>query len=490
VSSQTQSSPRSTSLTPGDTSFFGHPRGLATLFFTEFGERFSYYGMRALLILFMTAGVSSGGLGFDDAKAGAIYGLYTSMVYFASVPGGWVADRVLGLRRAVLYGGLLIMIGQFAMAVHDIRFFYAGLCLVVMGTGLLKANISVIVGQLYAPEDQRRDAAFSIFYMGINLGAFVSPLVCGYIGQRIDWRLGFGAAGVGMAIGVVQYLLGQRHLGTAGLPSAETGKGMPPLAWAVVAFVAVLAVLMFTGTIPVTAQGLANAGGVFLLAVVIGLFGWMVTTRGWTAQERRRIFGIIVLFLAAMIFWSVFEQAGSTLNLFAQRSTRTELFGFNFPASWLQSVNSIFIITLAPVFAWLWIRLGRNDPSTPAKFALGLICAGLGFALLIGGAIIAETGVKVSPFWLVGVFFFHTVGELCLSPVGLSAMTRLAPARVAGLMMGVWFLSLANGNYIGGRLAALYQSLPLPVLLGSVAAVAIIAGLIMAALVRPIKRLM
>lgn len=446
--------------------------------------------MRALLILFMTASVSAGGLGFTDAKAGAIYGLYTSMVYFSSVPGGWLADKLLGLRRAVLYGGLFIMAGQFAMAVHDIRFFYAGLCLVVIGTGLLKANISVIVGQLYSPEDHRRDAAFSIFYMGINLGAFVSPLVCGYIGQRIDWRLGFGAAGIGMAIGLVQYLLGQRHLGTAGLPAAGVQLGLPPAAWIVAGGALVMAVLMFTGILTVTAEGLANAGGVFLVAVVVGLFGWMFTTRGWTAQERRRIFGIAILFLAATLFWSVFEQAGSTLNLFAQRNTRTELLGFDFPASWMQSVNSVFIVTLAPVFAWIWVRLGPRDPSTPAKFAFGLIAVGLGFALLIGGAVLAESGVKVSPFWLVGVYFFHTVGELCLSPVGLSAMTRLAPARVAGLMMGVWFLSIANGNYIGGRLAALYQSLSLPVLLGSVAAVAVIAGLIMAALVRPIKRLM
>ena len=488
MSSQTPSSPPSPNLTTADKSFFGHPRGLATLFFTEFGERFSYYGMRALLILFMTASMAEGGLGFDDAKAGAVYGLYTSMVYFACVPGGWLADRLLGLRRAVLYGGILIALGQFSMAVNNISFFYFGLFLVVLGTGLLKANISVMVGQLYAPEDRRRDAGFSIFYMGINLGAFISPLLCGYIGQRIDWRLGFGAAGIGMTLGLVQYVLGQKNLGDAGLPPKNPA--LPLLAWLVLALAAGIGLLMGIEVIPVTAQGLADAGGVMLLTVVIAIFGWMLTTRGWTPKERRRIYGIAVLFLASVAFWSVFEQAGSTLNLFAERSTRTEISGFDFPASWLQSVNSIFIIALAPVFAWLWVALGPREPSTPAKFSLGLTFVGLGFALLIGGAIQAEQGMQVSPLWLIGVYFLHTVGELCLSPVGLSAMTRLAPARVAGLMMGVWFLSIANGNYIGGRLAALYEALPLPVLLGSVAGVAILAGLLLAAMSRPIKKLM
>jgi POT family proton-dependent oligopeptide transporter len=374
------------------------------------------------------------------------------------------------------------------MAVNNISFFYMGLFLVVIGTGLLKANISVIVGQLYGPDDNRRDAGFSIFYMGINLGAFISPLLCGYIGQRVDWRLGFGAAGIGMTLGLVQYVVGQKHLGEAGLPPKNPA--LPRAAWLLLALALGIGLLMAIGVIPVSAQGLADAGGVMLLTVVIAVFGWMLTTRGWTPQERRRIFGIAILFLASVVFWSVFEQAGSTLNLFAERSTRTEMLGFDFPASWLQSVNSIFIILLAPVFAWLWIALGSREPSTPAKFSLGLIFVGLGFALLIGGAIQAEQGVEVSPLWLIGVYFLHTIGELCLSPVGLSAMTKLAPARVAGLMMGVWFLSIANGNYIGGRLAALYQALPLPVLLGSVAGVAILAGLLLAAMARPIKKLM
>lgn len=480
-----------------NTGFFGHPAGLSTLFFVELWERFSYYGMRAILILFMTAGKSTGGLGLDVMTAGAIYGMYTSGVYMLSLPGGWIADRILGQRRAVLLGGILISVGQFLLAAPWTGTFYGGLLVIVLGVGLLKPNASTIVGKLYSEGDLRRDAGFSIFYMGINTGAFVSPLIVGWVGQRIDWRLGFALAGIGMAAGLVQYSLGGKRLGDAGLhpvaPANDAeGARQKRLLWnglaGLAALIAAVGWAGFAGWI--TPVGIANVFGVLLLATVAGSFGWMIFGGDWTPVERKRIVVTFVLFLAASLFWSEFEQAGSTLNLFADRSTRNEILGFSFPASWLQSVNALFIIVFAPVFAWIWLKLGRRDPSSPAKFSLGLLTLGLGFAVLAVGAVLASNGVKVSPMWLVATYLLHTVGELCLSPVGLSAMTKLAPVRVAGLMMGMWFLSNSTGNYLGGRLASYYEAFPVPVLFGVVAAVGIGAGLVMALLTPAIKRLM
>jgi POT family proton-dependent oligopeptide transporter len=455
-----------------DTRFFGHPRGLATLFFTELWERFSYYGMRALLILFMTAPLATGGLAFDTAKAGVIYGTYTAFVYLGTLPGGWIADRFIGQRRATLYGGVLIMCGHISLAVPSITSFYLGLALIVVGTGLLKPNISTMVGQLYTTEDGRRDAGFSIFYMGINLGAFLSPLACGWLAQserfrgilrsigmapENSWHFGFGMAAVGMFLGLVQYLA---------------------------------AALSATGMLHVTPERLGNWFGIVLLLVTVVFFASLFAAKGWTRGERNRLLTILVLFLAAAVFWSVFEQAGSTLNLFAQRNTDNRLFGMNFPASWFQSLNAIFIVMLAPVFAWLWVRLGRRNPSSPAKFVAGLLFVALGFAILIVAAKLASAGVKVSPLWLTVTYLLHTIGELCLSPVGLSAMSRLAPARVAGLMMGVWFLATSVGNYLGGQVASLYEAFALPTLFTVVTVFALVCALLLALLVRPIARML
>ena len=486
--------------TPLDHAFFGHPRGLSTLFFTEMWERFSYYGMRALLLLYMTAPLSAGGLGFDAAQGGAIYGLYTSMVYMMALPGGWIADRLIGQRRAVLYGGILIASGHFSMAVPSLATFYLGLFLIVIGTGLLKGNVSVIVGQLYAPEDTRRDAGFSIFYMGINLGAFIAPLICGYLGQEISWHLGFGAAGVGMALGVVQYVLGGRSLGTAGLepvpsasPEAFAALRRSTTRWTIAAVVllAALGAGMLTGALPITAMQIADAGGLLLLLLTLGFFAWLFVSGGWTPDEKKRLYVIGVLFVASTLFWSVFEQAGSTLNLFADRSSDNRVWGYVFPSTWYQSLNSLFLIALAPVFAWVWARLAAKgqDPSRPAKFAMGLVFVGLGFAILIGPARTAESGALVSPLWLTLTYLLHTIGELALSPVGLSAMSTLAPARIAGLIMGVWFLSISVGNFLGGRIASLYESMALPSLFGDVATFAIVAGLILFGLVPAMRRL-
>jgi POT family proton-dependent oligopeptide transporter len=473
--------------------FFGHPRGLAILFFTEMWERFSYYGMRALLILFMTASVSSGGLGYDVPTAGVVYGLYTAMVYMAALPGGWIADRIIGQRRAVLYGGILIACGNLMLAIPNTAIFFAGLTVVVMGTGLLKPNVSAIVGQLYEQGDARRDAGFSIFYMGINLGAFIAPLICGWVGARINWRYGFALAGIGMALGVIQYLLGSRNLGHAGLEPATPGDAGAKRQLAIGAAVlgtvlVVVAALAWQGT--VSAKAIADGSGALLLAVVIAFFVWLFSTGSWTPVERKRLAVIAVLFTASTVFWSVFEQAGSSMNLFAQRNTNNDVGFFQIPAPWYQSINAMFIISLAPVFAALWIKLGRREPSSPAKFAWGLGLVGGGFLVLAAGAAIAETGVLVNPLWLLVTYLLHTMGELCLSPVGLSAMTKLAPARVAGLMMGVWFLSISAGNYLGGRMAALYGSLPLPSLFGTVGLLAMAAGVVLALFVGRIVRLM
>ena len=482
-----------------DRAFFGHPRGLSTLYFTEMWERFSYYGMRVLLILFMTAPVAAGGLGFETSVAGAVYGLYTSMVYMTSLPGGWIADRLIGQRRAVLYGGILIACGHFSMAFPSLTTFYLGLTLIVLGTGLLKGNVAVIVGQLYAPGDVRRDAGFSIFYMGINLGAFIAPLVTSYLGQRINWHLGFTVAGVGMVLGLVQYVLGAKYLGDAGLrpvpaasPAAAAQLKRRVQIWggAAVALAVVVAAGMYTSAIPISVKQVADAAGIFLLGLTLAFFAWLFLAGDWTRTERKRLYAILALWLAAVVFWSEFEQAGSTLNLFADRATRSSILGWAFPSGYFQSLQPLFIITFAPVFAWIWIRLGSRQPSSPAKFGVGLLFVGSGFALLVVAASLSAHGVKVAPYWLVVTYLLHTFGELSLSPVGMSAFTKLAPARVAGLMMGVWYLGISVGNFVGGRLASLYGSMPLPNLFGAIAAVGIVAGVVMLALAPPIKRLM
>ncbi|MCC7254296.1 peptide MFS transporter, partial [Hyphomicrobium sp.] len=466
--------------------------------FTEMWERFRYYGMRALLILFMTAPAATGGMAMDTATAGAIYGTYTAMVYMMGLPGGWIADRILGQRRAVFYGGILIACGHFSMAVPAHWAFYLGLVLIVLGTGLLKPNISVMVGQLYEANDHRRDAGFSLFYMGINLGAFFSPLVCGYLGQTINWHYGFAAAGVGMILGLIQYVAGSRSLGTAGLEPAPAAtpdahaRDVRRAGWGVSITVAGLAVVgtgLALGWIPVSPGQIADAVGYLLLLLTVALFGWLLFGGGWTREERGRLYVIFAFFVAYALFSSVFEQAGSTLNLFAERDSRNEIVGYAFPSSWYQSTNPILIFILAPVFAWLWVRLGEREPSSSVKLSFGLLGAGLGFLLLVPAANIASSGTLVSPMWLTATYFIHTVAELCLSPVGLSSMTKLAPARIASLVMGIWFLGVSVGNYAAGQLGGLYESLPLPTLFGRVGLFAVIAGIVMLLLARRFTRL-
>jgi len=425
-----------------------HPRGLSTLFFTEMWERFSYYGMRAFLILYMTAPVVAGGLGFPVERAASIYGTYTGSAWAAAILGGIIADRGLGQYRSVLIGGIIIAAGHFTLAFRALPFFYTGLALIVIGTGLLKPNVSAMVGSLYEEDDARRDAGFSIFYMGINLGGFLGPIIAGYLAQKVDWHVGFACAGIGMALGLTQYVLGKERLRPALNKLSMREK---------------------------KSEAASKSAGA-----------------GFTAQEWKRLATIGILFVFAALFWGAYEQSGSTLNLFADRYTRLSLFGLAFPSSWFQAVPAIFVILLAPVMAALWVRLGPREPSSPAKFSIGLLFAGLSFLLLIPAARMAQSGTHglVSPWWLIGAYFVIEIGELALSPVGLSVVTKLAPVRIVGLMMGVWLLSIAVGDKLAGWTAGFFTTLPLPTLFGYVAVVTLIAGAVLGGLVWPIRKLM
>ena len=482
----------------------GHPRGLTTLFFTEMWERFSYYGMRALLVLYMTTAVASGGLGFSDRTATSIYGAYTGSVYLMSIPGGWFADNVLGTRRSVLIGGIIIALGHFSMAVPSIYTFFAGLVLIVLGTGLLKPNVSALVGSLYAKNDERRDAGFSVFYMGINLGAFIAPLVCSYLGEKIDWHLGFGAAGIGMTLGLIQYVAGRDRLARVGeppaLPTAELRRN---------AVRGIVLMLCCSGAVAFLWFGPegVRANKMIILVGAVSLFLVWLFTRYLQPEERKPVGVIVILFFFSILFWAAFEQAGSSFNLFADRFTDRglpagllgilptflrEQVADGFPAGWYQSVNSIFLIALAPVFSWLWLRMGTRQPSSPAKFSIGLFFVGVGALVLVLASLGLSGGQsKVGPGWLISVYLMHTIGELCLSPVGLSTTTKLAPARLTGLMMGVWFLSISFGNFFAGEVAGEFGTgESLIGLFGKVAAIPILAAVLLVFLIPPIRRMM
>jgi POT family proton-dependent oligopeptide transporter len=484
-----------------DRSFFGHPRGLGTLFFTEMWERFSYYGMRALLTLFMTTATieANPGLGFDVATAGAIYGLYTALVYITALPGGWIADNLWGQRKAVWVGGWIIALGHFTMAVPSTFTFFLGLFFIICGTGLLKPNVSTFVGELYPEGGARRDAGFSVYYMGINLGAFFGPLVTGTLGENNNWHWGFGAAGVGMVFGLIQYRAGMKHLGTLGmLKSTESPDVLAARARnvyltlaGVLAAAAAFVYLVYTQTIPVTITQVAQWLGYSVLVIVAVYFVYIWTIGGHTSEENRRMGVIFWLFILVAIFWSGFEQAGSSLNLFARDLTNRNIMGWEMPASFLQSVNAMFIILLAPVFGMLWVALERRqkDPSLPAKAAMGLVGLAAGFFVLAWGAANASPTSLVSPSWLVVTYFLHTVGELCISPIGLSAITKLSPARRVGQMMGIWFVGAALGNLFAGLVAGRLESLAPASLFSAVAMITGGAGVV-ALLVSPVFRKM
>ncbi len=544
--------------------FFGHPRGLSTLFFTEFWERFSYYGMRALLVLFMTAEAvgSNPGLGFDVGRATAIYGLYTFFVYVLSLPGGWVADNLWGQRKAVFVGGCIIAAGHFSMAIPTTTFFFIGLALIVIGTGLLKPNVSSMVGDLYPEGGANRDAGFSIFYMGINFGAILGPLLCGLLGEGYNWHWGFSLAGIGMVFGLITYKIGGKFLGDAG--DLKTGESQEVInkrsrkfygiLSVVVAIIVLFGFLMSSGAIDITLTTLAEYLGYGTVVITIAFFGYIIFFGGHNTEEKKKLGVIFWLFILAALFWSGFEQAGSSLNLFAQDLTdrsfgpsgwlanwgsialtlaialpvfytvyrlfkRDDLWslakwvvgiasigvlallywifysiggGWTTPASTLQLINPTFIVILAPIFGWMWTWLAtRNaNPSIPVKFGLGLLGLAAGFFVLSWGAANASPDAPVSVSWLIVTYFLHTCGELALSPVGLSSMTKLAPKSRVSQMMGIWFVAAALGNLFAGLMAGTLETQTPSSLFWTVAMI-IGGGGIVALLASPfVKRLM
>lgn len=544
--------------------FFGHPRGLSTLFFTELWERFSYYGMRALLVLFMTAEAlgDNPGLGLGVGEAAAIYGIYTFFVYVLSLPGGWVADNIWGQKKAVFVGGCIIAAGHFSMAIPSTTFFFIGLALIVVGTGLLKPNVSSMVGDLYPEGGARRDAGFSIFYMGINLGAVLGPLLCGILGEGYNWHYGFSLAGIGMVLGLISYKVGDKYLNGAGELDPrfepEQIKKKSKIFYTVSSILAAIVILFgflqSSGAINVALESLAQNLGIVAVVITLLFFAYIIFFGGHNTEEKKRLGVIFWLFILAALFWSGFEQAGSSLNLFAADLTdrsagpseflngfgalivtallalpigyfsmktirRTDLWsvakiavgvtavsilvffywvfnniagGWEIPASTLQLINPTFIVILAPVFGFLWTWLAaRNvNPSIPVKFGMGLLGLSAGFFVLAWGAANASATNLVSPAWLIVTYFLHTVGELCLSPVGLSSMTKLAPKNRVSQMMGIWFVATALGNLIAGLVAGQLESLA-PASLFHTVTMIIGGGGIIALLAAPfVKKLM
>ena len=462
MSQETLTTPAEEVYLTADDDLLGHPKGLAPLFFTELWERFSYYGMRAILVLYMVAPPAQGGLGFDVKRAASIYGTYTMAVYLTALPGGLAADYLLGARLAVFLGGLVIAAGHFSMVFHSMTTFYLGMVLIAVGTGLLKPNISAMVGGLYRENDPRRDSGFSIFYMGINIGAVLAPLVCGYLGQSESfrgflanngfdpaksWHWGFGAAGIGMILGLIVFVL--------------FGK------W------------------------LANVGN-RIQKKVAATVSEAAANQPLTASDWKRIAAIFIFFFFTMLFWAAYEQKGASLNLFAKELVRTEFLGVAFPSSYLQSCTPLFVIMLAPIFSYLWVTLKERQPSSPVKFTLGMLFIGAAYLLMIPASMLTAHG-RISPLWLVGLYFLEVCGEMCLSPVGLSTVTKLAPVKLVGIMMGVWFLAASFGSKLAGYLSGFFvanNSWQLTKLYGGIAIGLLISAVILAFLTPTIKKLM
>jgi POT family proton-dependent oligopeptide transporter len=498
-----------------DKGFFGHPRGLGTLFATEMWERFSYYGLRPLLVLFMSAALLDGGFGFDRTQASAIVGIYAACVYLASLPGGWIADRWLGLRRAIWWGAVLITAGHLSIGLSAFAgtgpaakvSFFAGLALIVLGTGLLKPNISAIVGDLYPEGGARRDAGFSIFYMGINVGAMLGQLVTGILGEQVGWHWGFGAAGVGMFLGLVTFsLYAPQTLGDLGsdivrdpdpVVQARREGRVKAITFGALALVIAIFAAAAGGMIALDPVKIGGSMTAVLVGLAVVFFATVFMDRSLVAQERKQVVVILVLFIFAAIFWAAFEQAPTSLNLFARDFTDRMVGGFEIPATWFQSVNSFFIILLAPVFAVIWTSMGKsgNELSSPAKFALGLVFAGIGFALMIipANALASGDVLLVAPWWLVGSYFMQTAGELSLSPVGLSSMTKLSPRKYMGQMMGIWFVAASVGNLIAGLVGGRVDPENLaqtPQLFTWTAVALFAAAVVLGLMIAPIRRML
>ncbi|MGH8230198.1 MAG: peptide MFS transporter [Steroidobacteraceae bacterium] len=435
----------------------GHPAGLATVFLTEMWERLSFYGMRALLILFLVDQVAHGGLGLSDRTAAAIYGLYVGGTYLACLPGGWIGDRLCGCQRAVLYGGIVIALGHLILGIAPTAAsFYFGLFVIVLGTGLLKPNAGAIVAQLYPEGGARRDAGFTIYYIGVNIGATLGPLIAGLLAQRYGWPAGFMTASVGMTLGVLQFVWGRRLLGGAGAePFVRAGRAASRWLLLAALLLAALVALVWSGIVPIAAVAFEHASTSAVVVMMVLYFAYLLLGAGLTPIERRRIYAVMVLFGASVLFWAGYEQTGSSLNLFAERYTDRHVFGWDMPASWLQSLNPIYIVVFGSLFSALWVELARRrmQPSTTLKFVLGLMGMASGFAVMALASRLVVGGHRVGLGWLSVTYLLHTWGELALSPVGLSAVSKLVPQRFVSQSLGVFFVSLSVGNLIAGRIA-------------------------------------
>jgi POT family proton-dependent oligopeptide transporter len=489
--------------------FFGHPRGLATLFFTEMWERFSYYGMRALLLLFMVASVENGGMGLDDKTGGAIYGLYTMGVYLMALPGGWLADKFFGLRKSIFYGGCFIAAGHLILALPFTETFFVGLLFIVIGTGLLKPNVSSLVGEIYPADDQvRRDSGFSIFFMGINIGGLIGPLIVGYLGQKIDWHYGFAAAGIGMIAGLIQYKLTENSLGQAGVepnrlpnPAAEAARQQTIRSglWIAGVLIVTLIALLVFEIITIDPGLIAGVSGIVILASAFLYFLYIFLAEKLNEAERKKVWAIVIIFLTVTMFYAGYEGQGSSLNLFADRYTNMFIGSFEMPSSWLQSAPSFFVLTLVPLFAWLWVKLASKNlnPSTPIKLVLGLVFMGLGYLVMMQASAIVVAGDKPLPTWLITTYMFHTIGEICLYPIGMSAITKLSPRKLVGQMMGVFFMALALGNLVAGLYAGEFNAEAitnnpsvLVDLFGLIVKIMFVASVVVLIFSKPLRKLM
>ena len=454
--------------------FFGHPIGLSTLFASEMWERFSYYGMRALLVLYLTATLADGGFGMEELQAFTIYGIFTALVYVTPMIGGMLADKLFGQRKCIYTGGITMAIGQFLLMTSAIindnmelrqTIFYAGLGILIIGNGFFKPNISTMVGELYDNNDPRKDAAFTIFYMGINLGAFISPLIAGKLGEQVAWEYGFMTAGIGMIIGTIWFFVRHSTLDNIGMPpDVKAVRNSFVLSdWLHVA-ITVLVVVAFVFLIIIgwgQINPTASTWLIYILAIAGGLYLIFNIIKGTNGQTEWSRVGVIVVLAAFNIFfWAGFEQAGTTFNVFARDNTQRMIGSSEVPASWFQSVNALFIITIAPLFSILWLKLDkiRLNPNTPMKFALGMFMLCLGFiimAIAYDRSVGSGEIILVSPMWLVFVFLLHTFGELCLSPIGLSMVTKLSPPKIVSTMMGLWMFSYAAGNIVASQMKAI-----------------------------------
>lgn len=467
--------------------FFGNPKGLFTLFFTEFWERFSYYGMRAILVYYMYYEVSKGGLGLDETTALSLVSIYGSLVYMSGIIGGWLADRIFGTSKAVLYGGILIMLGHIVLAVPgNLSMFFVSMVLIVLGTGLLKPNVSSIVGEIYAENDERRDSGFSIFYMGINMGAFLSPLIVGSV-MNYSFHLGFGIAAIGMLIGLIVFVATKKkNLGLAGtfpanpLSQNEKKKVFTKLGIAVLIIAVIIGITASAGIL--TIGTFINLVGILGIVIPTLYFIFMYRSPKTTSVERSRLLAYIPLFIAAVMFWAIQEQGATILANYADKRTQLNFAGIEINPAWFQSLNPLFIITLAPVFAWLWIKLGKRQPTIPQKFSIGLLFAGLSFLVILLPVYIGGSDALVNPLWLVLSYFLVVLGELCLSPVGLSATTKLAPAAFSAQTMSLWFLASAAAQALNAQIVRFYTPQTEMAYFGVIGVASMVLGLVLMAL--------